>query len=84
MAERARAKHLEYTKHILIERRIVKPDSIKIKWAQDKVEVDNVPIAWWNPAGEFQMTGVAAQIKGEVDEMVKQFTIKRGDGVAGI
>ena len=69
-----------YTKHILIDREIAKPDSIKICWPQERVEVDGVKVAWLGPDGEFNVSGVAVQFKDEVKEMVKNFIAKRKGG----
>ena len=78
LEERAQEKHLGYTKHLLIEHEKATQGSIKILWRQNRVEVDGIKVAWLNSAGEFKTTGVADQIKEEVEDMVKNVVAKRG------
>jgi hypothetical protein len=80
LQERAQDKHLGYTKHLLIDREMVKPESIKIFWRTQHVEIDKVKVAWLSPDGEFHTSGVAVQLKQKVQEMVKDFTDKRQGG----
>jgi hypothetical protein len=80
--ERTREKHLGYTKHILMNREMAKPESIKIFWREEYVEVDKVKVAWLNSAGGFEVSGVAEKIKDEVECMVRTFTAKRSGGRA--
>ena len=77
LEEREQEKHLGYTKHILIDRGMAKPESVKIFWKDQRVEVDCVKVAWLGADGEYNVSGVAVQIKDEVLKMVKNFADKR-------
>ena len=76
----ARENHLGYTKHILINREMFKPESAKILWNVEYVEVDCVMVAWISSDGEFHSSGKAGQIKCEVQTMVKEFIANRRGG----
>ena len=78
--EQERDKHLGYTKNLLIQRQNVAAERIKINWRQGNVEVDGVKVAWLSAASNFEVSGVAAQVREEVLETVKEFLAKRSGG----